>query len=404
MLININEKIYFDTSSSILYTDKKLINNVSDENKNKLRNIFIDKRNNHFKRHRTIKTLNFIGSMKCNGKCLYCYNEDNNNTINVDMSLETIKDSINDILLKGYSIDAETVRLYGGEPLLCNELFDILDYLNDKYENLTIYISSGLYIDDNKFNYIVDRIKSYHNISIGVGVDLGTYPETRIGTIDKSKLLSRCETLLDNNINTILVNTVSKFTNTDKLFNEISDFKSKYNKAKFRIAVACDDKYSPSIEQLNKLELKLDSEYSKQNFNLTSNIFPYTDVINAPSIYKIDDGIYYFSYSPYYCGIFSDMINILPNGQLIHCHMSPTDNTISIDDFHNKELLTSNEKCKNCDFYLQCRGGCFYRYQICDKFETNIYCEWIKKSFILSLKRLVYGNNNINTIIDRLSI
>ena len=406
MIIDINDKISFDTNCSILYTNKNLAS-VSDNDKKLLRDIFFEKREKYFENrdHRVIKTLNFIGSMRCNGRCSYCYNADNNNILPMDLTFKTFRTSLNVFMqTTGYAVKPETIRLYGGEPLLCHDMWNILYWISENKNNRDIvyYISSGLYVDDDTFDYFCERAVTYEHLSIGVGVDLGTYPETRIGNISKRKLLDRCDRLIDEGIDTIYVNTVSKNTIPKKLFEEIDEILEKHPNAKFRIAVACDKEYSPTVDIINEIYDLLKDAYSKQKFNLTCNIFPYNDVIYAPKIYKIVDGAYYFSYSPYYCGVFNDMINMLPNGDIIHCHMNPFNIMIDIDDFEYKNELIHNKTCEACEFYLQCRGGCFYRHQILGLHsDNNIYCEWIKKSFILSLYRLVYGNQDINTVLDR---
>ena len=90
---------------------------------------------------------------------------------------------------------------------------------------MIFYISSGLFITEELYQYQLDvltRLSKTINISVGVGVDLGTYPETRVCKyITKQQLLKRCDDLINCGLNVIFVNTITKYTNIDKLFEEI---------------------------------------------------------------------------------------------------------------------------------------------------------------------------------------
>lgn len=266
---------------------------------------------------------------------------------------------------------------------------------------MIFYISSGLFITEKLYQRQLNMLKKLiktAKISIGVGIDLGTYPETRkCSYINKKQLLNRCDDLINIGLDIIFVNTVTKYTDTNKLFEEIFELKNKYkdiaNEPKFRIAIACDDNYSPSLSQLDELYETLKEIYIKnKDNNITSNLYPYLDVIYTPNIYKLTDNMFLFQFSPFYCGLFSEMITVLSNGELSHCHMNITDHIIELNEYEQKEDFLYNKECLNCDYFMVCRGGCFYRYNVMKnnlENNKNIYCEWVKKSYNLSMYKLL---------------
>lgn len=399
MILNIDNNFYFDLDTSILFFDKTEYAMLNDTNKQHIKQSFLNKRDSIHSNNRTIKTINLIPSMHCDGKCLYCYNEDVNNTVQQDMSIVGLERNMKEIQSR-YDIDLQTIRMYGGEPLKNRDLSNIITFFHKYNNDMVFYISSGLFIVEELYQYQLDvltRLSKTVNISIGVGVDLGTHPETRVCKyIPKQQLLKRCDDLINCGLNIIFVNTVTKYTNIDNLFEEIFSLEKQYenvsNKPKFRIAIACDDTYSPTLSQLDKMYNVLKNIYIENNdSNITSNIYPYLDVIYAPNIYKLTDSMFYFQYESFYCGVFSDMITILSNNELRHCHMDTLDTSIDLKDYIYKNNLINNEECLNCDHFMICRGGCFYRYNIMNKnLENgkNVYCEWVKKSFHLSLYKL----------------
>lgn len=400
MIISIHD-FYYDLDTSILFFDLDKYNQIKTQQMvDDIREKFFKRREAKFKKNKTITTFNITPSMSCNGRCLYCYNEDMNNTIVEDLTVDKLKIAIDDLKNKNYIIKPQMTRMYGGEPLLCKDLYDILFFLKTEYNVPFFHISTGLFMSDELFEQQISKLIYIKDmVHFSVGVDLGTIPYTRFcPSIDKNMLLQRIDKLISYGFDVVFVNTVTCNTNVTALFEEISILENKYkeytNRPKFRISIACDEKYIITKKQLNELYVNLKNNYS--NSYITSNIFPYLDVIYAPNIFKISDDMYYFNYDSMYCGIFTDMINILPNGTPIHCHMAIDNPILNIDDFKYKDQLLHDTDCLNCDYLFICRGGCFYRKQITDRCKhdnENLYCEWIKKSFELSLYKL---NNKEN--------
>ena len=127
MIINIDNDFYFDLDTSILFFDKTEYDMLSDTNKQYIKQSFLNKRNSIHSKNRTIRTINLIPSMHCDGKCLYCYNEDVNNTVQQDMSIAGLERNMEEIQSK-YDIDLQTIRMYGGEPLKNKNLKDIITF------------------------------------------------------------------------------------------------------------------------------------------------------------------------------------------------------------------------------------------------------------------------------------
>ena len=72
--------------------------------------------------------------------------------------------------------------------------------------------------------------------------------------------------------------------------------------------------------------------------------------------------------------------------------MNITDHIIELNEYEQKEDFLYNKECLNCDYFMVCRGGCFYRYNVMKnnlENNKNIYCEWVKKSYNLSMYKLL---------------
>lgn len=400
MILSIND-FYFDLDTSILFFDLDIYKQIKTEQMvENIKDNFLKRRIAKYTKDKVITTFNITPSMSCNGRCLYCYNEEMNNTIHENLTIDKLKSAIDTLKYKGYAIKPKMTRMYGGEPLLCENLYDIMMFLKTEQHVPFFHISSGLFMSDELFEKQINKLTALKDdVHFSIGIDLGTEPYTRHCLfMGKDKLLHRIDTIINLGFDVVFVNTVTCNTNVSKLFKEIAELENKYkqytNRPKFRVSIACDEKYIVTENQLEELYAHLKANYDN-NF-ITSNIFPYLDVIYAPNIFKISDEIYYFNYDSMYCGIFSDMINILPNGTPIHCHMAIDDTTLDIDSFKYKDQLLHDKDCMNCSHLFICRGGCFYRKQItdtCKQNNKNLYCEWIKKSFELSLQKL---NNKEN--------
>jgi radical SAM protein with 4Fe4S-binding SPASM domain len=403
-IINIDDGIYFDLYTSSFVFGKDSFNLLDRELiKNSINESIKNRRISRFNGKRTINTINIIPTMQCYGRCLYCYNKDNNNIMLDMLNINTIINNI-DYIKNRYLLDLKDCRIYGGEPLLCKDIADIITKLYNDY-NIKFYLSSGLLFDITDFTNIVCKLKTMNNIpiSIGISLDLGCpnnlYTRKNLNNLTCHKLINRAKILTEETgIPVIIVTTISKNTDANILRKDINRCLDLLPNSALRFAIACDDIYHPTLKQIDNicdiLETYVDNKL------ITNNIFPYYDVINSQNLVKFDDNIYSIVFNDTSCGVFSNMINMLPNGELIHCHMNPYDEITNINDFKNKnEIIYGTKECNECLYWRVCRGGCYYRKQY-NKESVDSYCYWIKQSFILALKRLYSKHKNLKEYLN----
>jgi len=427
-IINLGHNIIFDPSLSSFIFNSKEYYNISGyiDIVNKIRSNFIYKRSQIFNKKRIITNLNLFPTYACHGSCPYCYSKDNINKKYGYMTLNSLKESLKKINDLGMILEPYSIRVYGGEPLLNDNLYDILEYLKEIYPAIEfIYISSGLLFSDGIFNktkQLLTKINTLGvNFSIGVSVDFGTEPFTRTcstNNITQNILLNRIDELINLGIPCVAATVITKNTNIDSCIDQLINNHKKYRsiinkediitgkprKIAYRVSVACSNEYHPSIQQLNILYNKMLQLYKDNNL-ITSNIFPYTDVIASAHIYQVSDDIYTLIYPPMYCGIYSYMIEVYPNGEIGSCHMEMFDRSVNIDDNeYNKQMILRPKKCYDCSFFLVCRGACINRLKFSEE-SNELYCTWIKYSYDLALERLYsiykddfkdYIKNNVN--------
>ena len=409
MLIKLTNDCQFNTSTSTLH-----FNNSEIIDEDLIRDFHItNKRNFINNTSKEINTINLIPTMQCDGCCEYCYNLEELNKNKHYMNFEDFEQGIDNIKKLNYSFDLDTLKLYGGEPLLNPNLADLIINIHKNYQFSTLYVSSGLLFSPQKFEYAISQLKKIVDygidFSIGVSVDFGLSPEnfTRISNktlINKNILLERCSIIEDIGIRVVYSTIVSNKTDIDLLKKDllslheskkehfdISDMDSKSDrKYAFRISVSNDDSLHPSMEMIQ--ELYKFYKDAHENIALTSNLYPYTDVVYSPLIKKLDEDTFLFLYPSNYCGIFDDMITMLPNGDLTSCHMTPYTSNFEISE-EQINYYFNNEKCDQCDFFNVCRGLCVNRNLQAPK-AMDVYCEWAKLSFELALKRLYIINGN----------
>ncbi|MCR2044122.1 radical SAM/SPASM domain-containing protein [Anaerosalibacter massiliensis] len=142
-IIKLIAKKYKDVERSIIEIDvEKTLNKLEKNNIIKQRNInqpilshFYDKIDFLYK---VVLELTY----NCNNKCQYCYNgEYKENDL---LSTEKIKEIIDE----SYKLGAMHLSITGGEPLLRNDLLEILRYGNEKKFYITLQTNGTLLTDD----------------------------------------------------------------------------------------------------------------------------------------------------------------------------------------------------------------------------------------------------------------
>jgi radical SAM protein with 4Fe4S-binding SPASM domain len=409
MKYKISDDITFDIKNCHL-----TFNNSKYNTSQKIRDSFITCRKNDFnKKNKVIHTISLSPTYRCDGNCSYCYNISENNREKNDLTFSDFEKATNELKTKGYEIDLETLRLYGGEPLLVKNLSELIIQIKKKYKFDTLYISSGLLFNDEKFESakteLTNLIENNIDFTIGISIDFGLLDKqfTRLSNktkITRQLLLERCSILEDIGIRIVYATIVSENTDIDLLKKHIIDhYNNKSNKFNldkmdtnqdrsfaYRISISNHNTLYPSVEKVRSLYDMYVELY--ETLPITSNLYPYTDIIYSPDIIQLDPDNFLFILAHTYCGIYTDMIAIFPGGEIGSCHMTPYDRNLKPTK-EQYDYFFNNEKCNSCDFFGICRGLCVNR-NLQAPTAMDSYCLWSQLSFKLSLKRLYLLNKN----------
>jgi len=104
---------------------------------------------------------NFQITRKCNLNCMHC---------GFDAGKERIKeltfDEIVEIINELYYLNCKKIQITGGEPLLRNDVFDIIDYTSSLGIDTQI-LSNGFYITEE----VVTKLKNSGLSGVGISLD-----------------------------------------------------------------------------------------------------------------------------------------------------------------------------------------------------------------------------------------
>jgi radical SAM protein with 4Fe4S-binding SPASM domain len=293
---------------------------------------------------------------ECDSKCIFCYNVWHNGA-----------EKGNELSLSGYRTildklpNTELITISGGEPLKRKDIFDIIDLAHEYTKKVTV-LSSGLLIDDK----IAAKIaKSGVRIQIPVHGLQQTHDEL---------------TGKKGNYKTVLKNLL-RLRNAGALYSTATVVNKKNLKELKRLFDVCVGmgstylfiiRFLPGGRGLKHGELQLTKnelvevygilDYSCKEYGISGGLgIPNLPCVIDPSKYKHID----FTY----CSAGIDWITIDPSGRVRMCNHSPTIigdlNTTSFEEIWNSDFLRKfrngcfiPEKCKDCKWVCECRGGC----------------------------------------------
>lgn len=247
------EKISRYSSMRNAFNDK-----YYNKHKNIVKETFID----GYVKKRNIVYFDFRFSNKCNFSCRTC-GPHYSSSWEKKLNLETKK--INDIssLIKKteemiVSNELEEIYFAGGEPLINNQHWEIIDILT-KYEKFDIEIryNTNLSVLRYKENFFIEKLKPFKNVLVSPSCDsLGIRGEyIRTGFITKNFIKNIKE--LEKNSFKYNITTVLSFFNIMYLYEFITDLKKNninYNNLHFIIVTDSDiyDIYNLPIKVLDK--------------------------------------------------------------------------------------------------------------------------------------------------------
>ena len=155
----------------------------------------------------------------------------------------------------------KTLVITGGEPLLNNSLFDILDKVSDVPD---IKIFTGLGVDHKRFSKIVEKLKKYSNIRLSVSAESAEkiYEFNRYGAkwddfVTKTNILEKSDIKFGfhSTLSNLTIIRLPKFYEIFK--NKISSYDLVYNPDFMAVYVLDDHTKQRIIDNLNTLDSSL---------------------------------------------------------------------------------------------------------------------------------------------------
>ncbi|WP_406243071.1 radical SAM protein [Tissierella carlieri] len=348
--IEFNNKYEIDLYNA-LTKRKYMMKNREEENKYKESQLET-LRKNYEKRKKNIKDLGIVLTYDCNFGCSYCF-ESNVSSHEKDLLTEDMIDRIEE-----FFPDIESILLYGGEPLL-EQNIDIVKYIIKKYPDKEYrIITNGYGID--KYIDILRQIKvRWLQVTLDGGKEIHDksrfLKNNRMGTFDK--LISNIDLAIKNNIRIKVRMNISK-TNYQECLELRDNLKAKYPNNKLLI-FELQPIFQLDDESKNFLEPILYSvdEYSDNTINNSSINFQKSIIDGKPI------GLKFYS-----CPAETSARLIDNRGDIYSCLVSVGNRDSRVGTYYpefkyfEKSLINRNittiKQCKNCKFALLCGGGC----------------------------------------------
>lgn len=353
------QSVYIN-KDNIDLVDKELNKHIKNENISEI-NLIIENPHPkiyHFLKKINHKKINVIDlpfevklevTPKCNLTCSFCYNDNAFSRENPELNTDAIKNTIDKIAK--YRI---AIRFSGGEPLMREDIFDLLKYAKDKGLYVMLNTNSTLIKPSNikKFKGIVDQILiPFHSVD-------------KKDVARKYKIVKKLrEQEIYVSLNTVL--TKENIANIETFY-----------------------KYSKAIDAYWFLARPVPSIFNKEPIDSkdVKSIIEKLIKLNLQNNIRID-GIPFCAYDPEKvklfslgstsCGIFNKIV-IDPTGKVKPCYSINEDlgNIKDIDlqeSWKNKffedirNLTTFPDDCKTCPYLNSCLGGCRFAAKLINK-------------------------------------
>jgi MoaA/NifB/PqqE/SkfB family radical SAM enzyme len=300
---------------------------------------------------------------RCNSRCAYCGFSVRNTK---ELSLTEIK-SVIDILC---SLGVERLGLWGGEPLVREDIGDIVDYCKTK-KLYTTMVTNGYLIKD-KFNVI----KKMDDVIISFDGLRECHDKNReAGAYDK--VLQSMRTLYDNKIKFFTITVLTKNNINRKNIDYILELSKKYNFfTTFQIlhhnehlGAECGN-LLPSHEEYVEVLKYIDSK-RKENRNVASSGMYFKHLIRWENLHKVCKPA---KNKKENCLAGKIYLNIDTDGYVYPCSVQIGQmQGVKCD---SKNLLKELQKNKiNCD---DCVCGCYVEYNKLFDFNFSTVYQWFK--------------------------
>lgn len=298
----------------------------------------------------------------CNNRCKHCYHEtyDNKSELSIE-KLIYISEKIEDALSK-WNFKA-SMSITGGEPFSRrNDLFKILEHIEDKCDHITNYdiLTNGTLLNDNDMSRL-KGLKKLRRIQVSLeGSNSDIHDKIR-GEGDFQKVKNAIQLLKNNDFTVSVMTTLTKNNMEDipRIIQVLSDLNVDY----FALERFMPEGNGKAIENLvlSKKEIKDVFEYmTKTAFEVKK---PHMLLYRALYCMCSDDDTIGAM-----CSAGVSALTILPDGTILPCRRLPIPigNVFTngiIDTWYNSDVLWNlrnyssyKGKCNGCEYFLNCRG------------------------------------------------
>ncbi len=270
--------------------------------------------------------INFQITRKCNLNCMHCGFNAGEERIR-ELTLDEIIEVVNEL----YYLNCKKIQITGGEPLLREDVFDIINYTSSLGIDTQI-LSNGFYITEE----VVTKLKNSGISGVGISLDGLKKSHDTFRRFDGAfeKVIDALKLLIKNNIRTNVLTTVNKLS-----LHELDELYTLLHGLKINNWIIQTTARVGRMQQFNEFALDPKDSlilekfiYKKQNLN-GINIIP-GDSIGYYSEFenKIRNGK---SFTGCYAGIYQ--MGILSDGSVVGCLAMP----------HTKEFIEGNIREKS---------------------------------------------------------
>ena len=180
--------------------------------------------------------VNLLVTKFCNLSCFYCYAEDILNKKDVEeFSLESLKDIID----QAYDAGCRWINILGGEPLLRNDIEELIDYIHQK----------GMFIEMTTNGYFIKKrisaLKKVDHLAISLDGNKETNDRAR-GENSFEKIIAGIECAVENGLKVRVHATLSKRTMAPESLKFLSDFCNRLN-----VSLNYSENGLPGIEEMD---------------------------------------------------------------------------------------------------------------------------------------------------------
>lgn len=321
---------------------------------------------------------------RCNYKCRHCFMAADNNSSNDELSLDACLDIANQIADCGIG----RVIFTGGEPLLRNDFFDIVDELLKRNVEIVSINTNGSLITQE----FIEKLKK-RNIkpTFSVGFDgIGYHDWMRRVNGAEKDALNAIKMLVENDLLVIAVCCIHQgnfhvLTDTVQFLNDIGVSQVEVYRTieTLRWSLFPGENKSLSYEDCYDAYINLLYAHKKNNWNFALYLMDFcivdnkANVLLIPPIRNKSDSDFSKKAT---CPRARDEIFIAPNGQVLPCNgfngyvKKYKMNFENLKDIKLKDILTEsnylstalttiqdvfdrNPECRNCEYSETCGGG-----------------------------------------------